>query len=74
MRLKRKKIFLKNDNVRIKISKNGFENGCKATFSNSIYYISDVLNTFPVMYKLSDSNGQVLGSFYKNELSKLKNL
>lgn len=71
---KEKNLLKKNDYVRIKINKNVFEKGYKPTFSNSIYYISDVLNTVPVMYKLSDSNGQVLGSFYKNELSKLKNL
>lgn len=68
---KRKIKFKVGDYVRILINKGVFEKGSTQTFSNSIDEVSEILNTTPVMYKLSDSKGEVLGSFYNEELSKV---
>lgn len=71
--LKRKAIkkYNVNDYVRILIKKSTFEKGSTQTFSNTVYRIAEVLNTIPIMYKLSDSQGIVSGSFYNEELCKV---
>lgn len=61
------------DFVRILINKGVFEKGSTQTFSNTVYEVIEILNTIPVMYKLKDNAGEVLGSFYNQELSKVKN-
>jgi len=63
--------FAPSNLVRIKINKGVFEKGYKQTFSDKIYTISEVLKTVPIVYKLSDENGLVLGSFYEDELCKV---
>lgn len=63
-----KTLYKVNDFVRILLKKGVFEKGSTNSFSNTVYRIREILNTNPVMYKLYDSHGDVLGSFYNQEL------
>lgn len=63
--------FKLHDYVRILINKKVFEKSTSQTFSNTVYQIQEVVNSVPVTYKLKDTNGQVVGSFYNEELCKV---
>lgn len=59
------------DFVRIKVVKGAFEKGDAASYSEKLYIISRILNTMPVTYKLKEGDEELLGIFYKEELSKV---
>lgn len=71
--LSRKRIikFKLNDYVRILVKKKLFTKGRAQTFSNTIYQVAEIVNSNPVTYKLKDSQGIVMGSFYNEELCKV---
>jgi len=63
--------FKKGDFVRLKNPKGIFTKGYAPNFSDKTYEISEVLNSIPVTYKLADTHDKILGTFYKEELSKV---
>lgn len=69
--VKPKQKFKVNDFVRIMINKGPFAKGSDKTFSNTVYIVADIIKSVPIMYKLKDSHGIVLGSFYNEELIKV---
>lgn len=69
--VKIKQVYNQGDFVRIKIYKNVFDKGYSPNFSNETYVISKVNNSIPITYKLSNNNGEIIGSFYTEELSKI---
>ena len=63
--------FRRGDKVRLSINKGIFEKGYKKTFSDELYTVDRVVRTNPITYKLRDShNEELLGSYYKGDLSK----
>ena len=63
--------FRRGDKVRLSINKGIFEKGYKKTFSDELYTVDRVVRTNPITYKLRDSdNEELLGSYYKEDLSK----
>ncbi len=70
-RKKEKPAFQIGDYARVKQSKGTFSKGYEQTFSDKCYRITEIINSIPITYKISDSDGNILGSFYKNELSKI---
>jgi hypothetical protein len=68
----RRPVFEKGDLVRLRIPKSTFWKGYKPQYSENLYSVSDVLRSKPVTYKLEDYRGTaVLGTFYRQELSKV---
>jgi len=64
--------FKANDFVRINRYKGRFVKGYSQTFTNEIFRIKEVVLSRPITYKLFDSEGDdILGIFYKEELSKV---
>lgn len=62
-----------NDFVRIKINKKIFTKGYASTYSNEVYKVTEVINSNPITYKISDNTKTtVLGIFYDSELSRVK--
>ena len=58
-----------NQSVRISRKKDIFQKGYEQSFSYEVFKITEVKNTYPVTYGISDYKGEpVLGSFYKEEL------
>lgn len=56
--------------VRMKVLKSVFSKGYASSFSDDTYKISEVIQSKPVTYKISDNEGNnVLGIFYAQELS-----
>jgi transposase InsO family protein len=74
--LNRRKRYSKlkvNDFVRIKINKDLFTKGYAQTYTNELYKVTEVTNSNPITYKISDNTDQgVLGIFYESELSRVK--
>ena len=67
-RLQRNHLKL-NQSVRITRKKGIFQKGYEQTFSYEVFKITEIKNTYPVTYGISDYKGElVLGSFYKEEL------
>jgi hypothetical protein len=63
-------VFKVGDKVRISKHKGTFRRGYLANFTSEIFVVSEVLDTYPVTYKLKDmKNEDIIGSFYKEELS-----
>ena len=63
--------FKVGDRVRISKKKNLFEKGYTPNFSEEIFIVDSVQNTYPVTYKLIDLRGEVIkGTFYEQELQK----
>lgn len=61
-----------NDSVRIAMKKRTFQKGYDHTYSYEVFEVSEILDTYPVTYKIRDYKGeQVLGCFYKRELQKV---
>lgn len=69
-RLKRKKHkFNVNDIVRVAIQKKGFQKASNATYTEEVFYINKVMNTFPTTYQITDENGKrIIGAYYDEEL------
>lgn len=65
-----KNLLKVGDFVHVKVNKGTFVKGYAASYSQKLYTISRVLNTHPVTYKLKEGNEELLGIFYKEELSK----
>lgn len=70
-RKKEKPAYQIGDYARVKQSKGTFAKGYEQNYSNTCYRITEIINSIPITYKISDSDGNILGSFYKNELSKV---
>ena len=50
-----------------------FEKGYKRNWTKEIFVVDEVNKTIPITYKIKDLEGEpILGSFYKEELSKTK--
>jgi len=65
--------FKAGDRVRIYRYKRTFEKGYKPNWTKEIFVVDEVNKTIPITYKLKDLEGEpILGSFYKEELSKTK--
>ena len=63
--------FKVGDYVRISKYKNIFSKGYTTNWSEEIFIISKVLNTFPWAYLINDLKGEeIKGSFYGKELQK----
>ena len=63
--------FKVGDNVRISKYKNIFAKGYTPNWSQEVFIINKIKNTFPWTYAISDLNGEkITGSFYGKELQK----
>lgn len=72
-RSKCKFIFKKGDPVRISKLRGVFEKKYEQSFTGEIFTISDCLARTPPVYKIKDFDGEeVKGSFYEQELQKIK--
>ena len=70
---RRKPQFKVGDRVRIYRYKRTFEKGYKPNWTKGIFVVDEVNKTIPITYKIKDLEGEpILGSFYKEELSKTK--
>ena len=56
------------DEVRIAKYKNIFSKDYTINWSREIFVINYVVKTSPWTYKIKDSNGETMGSFYEKEL------
>lgn len=66
---KKKRKFDVGDPVRVAIKQKGFQKASDETFTDEIFHISEILNTYPVTYHITDSNGkQIIGAYYNEEL------
>ena len=67
-----KAAFKIGDSVRITRKKGVFEKGYEMNWSWEVFKISEIKDTYPVTYGVSDYKGDVIqGSFYKSELQKV---
>ena len=65
--------FKASDRVRMYRYKRTFERGYKPNWTKEIFVVDEVNKTIPITYKIKDLEGEpILGSFYKEELSKTK--
>ncbi|XP_046751326.1 uncharacterized protein LOC124414422 [Diprion similis] len=72
-RSNRKRKFKVGDRVRISKYKNVFEKGHTPNWTTEIFTVSEVKNTNPPTYKLTDyQDHSIEGGFYEEELSKVK--
>ena len=63
--------FKVGDHVRISKYKSIFANGYTSNWSEEVFVISNIKNTVPSTYVISDLNGEeITGSFYEKELQK----
>ena len=63
--------FKVGDHVRTSKYKNIFAKGYTSNWSEEIFIVSKIKNTFPWTYVISDLNGEeITGSFYEKELQK----
>ena len=64
--------FKNGDIVRISKYKNIFEKGYVPNWSEEVFVIKKVKNTFPWTYVISDLKGEeIVGTFYEKELPKI---
>jgi len=64
-----RKKFSVGDQVRLSVVKNTFDKGYLPRYTEEIFKISEVNDTIPVTYYVSDSKGErIKGSFYESEL------
>lgn len=66
-----KPFYKKDDFVRIVLNKNVFDKGYKQSYTDKIWRVKEVHNTVPITYTLWDGTEDILGIFYKEELSKV---
>ena len=63
--------FKVDDHVRISKYKNIFAKGYTPSWSEAVFVVSKIKNTFPWTYVVSDLNGEeITKSFYEKELQK----
>ena len=63
--------FKVGDSVRISKYKNIFGKGYMSNWSEEVFIISKIKNTFPTTYVINDLNGEeIIGTFYEKELQK----
>ena len=63
--------FKVGDRVRIYKYKKHFEKSYESNWSKEIFVVSAIIFTVPITYKIKDLNDEeIIGSFYKNELTK----
>ena len=63
--------FKVDDHVRISKYKNIFAKGYTPSWSEAVFVVSKIKNTFPWTYVVSDLNGEeITESFYEKELQK----
>ena len=63
--------FKVGDHVRILKYKKNFAKGYIPSWSEGVFVISKIKNTFPWTYVISDLNGEeITGTFYEKELQK----
>ena len=63
--------FKVDDHVRISKYKSIFANGYTSNWSEEVFVISNIKNTVPSTYVISDLNGEeITGRFYEKELKK----
>ena len=63
--------FKVGDHVRISKNKNMFAKGYAPNWSEAVFVVSEIKNTVPWTYVISDLNGEEsTGSFYEKELQK----
>jgi len=63
--------FKVGDKVRIPVKKGHFEKGYTPRWTEEVFTVSDVQQTCPVTYKLTDlADEEIQGSFYEQELQK----
>jgi hypothetical protein len=71
-KLCRKSVLKEGDFVRIKVIRNVFTKGYSAGFTDQVFKIEEVVKSYPITYKLVETDrSKVLGIFYKEELSKI---
>lgn len=65
----RSKHLKKGDLVRVAVLKKGFQKSSTETYTDELFCITNVLNTFPTTYELNDLHGdRIIGSYYGQEL------
>ena len=63
--------FKVGDHVKISKYKNIFAKGCAPNWSEEVFVVSEIKNTVPSTYVVSDLNGEeITGNFYEKELQK----
>ena len=61
--------FMVGNSVRISPKKATFQRGFDQTHSHEVFQISEIVNSYPITYKLMDyKNEPIQGCFYKNEI------
>jgi len=68
---KQNTVYKEGDYVRVRKSKGTFTKGYEHNYSDQCYRICEVVKSIPITYKISDGQGNILGSFYESELSKI---
>ena len=64
--------FAIGDKVRVSKQKDIFQKGYIANFSEEIFTVAEQINRVPPVYRLEDSNGEILdGTFYSEELCRV---
>lgn len=64
--------FKVGDSVRVTRKKTTFQRGYEQTHSYEVFTVSEILNTYPVCYRIRDyKNNNILGSFYSSELQRV---
>jgi len=59
------------DLVRVGVYKKIFQKASDETFSDELFYITKVIESYPITYSISDINANpVMGSFYYEELQR----
>ena len=63
--------FKAADHVRISKYKNIFAKGYTSNWSEEVFAVSKIKNTFPWTYVISDLNGEeIVGTFYEKEMQR----
>ena len=64
--------FKKGDLVRIPFTRDTFDRGYTQNFSDEIFKVIQIIRRDPIVYKISDLNGEeIKGTFYKEELQRV---
>ena len=64
--------FKKGDLVRISFTRDTFDRGYTQNFSDEIFKVIQIIRRDPIVYKISDLNGEeIKGTFYKEELQRV---
>jgi len=70
--LQRKPKFKIGDLIRVAIKRKGFEKKSGLTFSDEVFSINKIFDTYPVTYQLCDKTGSIIiGAYYDKEIRKV---